>query len=113
MKTAFIFGILYAVILFVVAAARDKFGDEGMFVVAALSGLTEMDAITLSTTELVKQQRIEIDMGWRMIIIGALSNMIFKAGIVAFFGDRKLIRRIFLYFGLAILGGVCIIAFWP
>ena len=36
-----------------VATARDFFGETGVFVVAAISGLTDVDAITLSTARLV------------------------------------------------------------
>jgi uncharacterized membrane protein (DUF4010 family) len=84
-----------------------------MYVIAGLSGLTDMDAITLSTTQLLKQQRIDIETGWRMIIIGALSNLVFKGAIAAAMGNRQLSRHVGVYFGLGIIGGACMIAFWP
>jgi uncharacterized membrane protein (DUF4010 family) len=52
LKSALIFGALYAVIIFAVAAAKDYFGTGGLYVVAMLSGLTDLDAITLSTGRL-------------------------------------------------------------
>jgi uncharacterized membrane protein (DUF4010 family) len=113
MKMALVFGLLYAVILFAVAAAKEQFGHKGLYIIAGLSGLTDMDAITLSTTQLLKQQRIDIDTGWRMILIGALFNLVFKGGIAAVLGSRQLIRHVGVYFSLAILGGACMIAFWP
>jgi uncharacterized membrane protein (DUF4010 family) len=113
MKMAVLFGLLYAVILFAVAAAKEKFGGSGMFVISGLSGLTDMDAITLSTTELLKQQRIDINTGWRMIIIGALSNMVFKTGIAGFLGNRRLFFIAAAYFGIVIIGGILIVLFWP
>jgi uncharacterized membrane protein (DUF4010 family) len=113
MKVALVFGLLYAVILFAVAAAKERFGHSGMYVIAGLSGLTDMDAITLSTTQLLKQQRIDIETGWRMIIIGALSNLVFKGAIAAALGNRQLTRHVGVYFGLGIIGGACMIAFWP
>jgi uncharacterized membrane protein (DUF4010 family) len=113
MKVALVFGLLYAVILFAVAAAKEQFGHSGMYVIAGLSGLTDMDAITLSTTQLLKQQRIDIETGWRMIIIGALSNLVFKGAIAAAMGNRQLSRHVGVYFGLGIIGGACMIAFWP
>lgn len=54
LRAALIFGLLYGVIIFAVAAARDVFGDLGLYAVAAMSGLTEVDAITLSTANLVE-----------------------------------------------------------
>ncbi|MBN2319863.1 MAG: MgtC/SapB family protein [Acidobacteria bacterium] len=113
MKMAVVFGLLYAVVLFAVAAAIDEAGGSGMYIIAGLSGLTDMDAITLSTAQLLKQQRIGIDMGWKMILIGALANMIFKLAIVGVLGHRRLLRLLAVYFGIIILGGILLIAFWP
>ena len=38
LKPAIIFGLLYAVILFIVAFTQEKFGESGLYVVAVLSG---------------------------------------------------------------------------
>jgi uncharacterized membrane protein (DUF4010 family) len=113
LKPAILFGVLYAVVLLVVAAARDYFGQSGLFVVAALSGLTDMDAITLSVTQLVSSGQIEPQSGWRVIVVASMSNLVFKAGTVAFIGDRKLARKIALLFAIAFVGGVLLLLFWP
>ena len=107
------FGALYAVVLMAVAAAREYFGDEGLYVVSAISGLTDMDAITLSTARLIESGRITTDTGWRMMMIGALSNILFKGLVVAGLGHRTLFLRVLLLFGLSIAGGVLLLLFWP
>jgi len=112
-KMAVVFGLMYAVVLFAVAATMDEVGGSGMYFIAGLSGLTDMDAITLSTAQLLNQQRIGIDVGWRMILIGAMSNLIFKLAIVAVLGSRRLLRFMAVYFGIIILGGFLLITFWP
>jgi uncharacterized membrane protein (DUF4010 family) len=112
-KAAVIFGLLYAGVLFAVAAVKEHFGDVGLYVVAALSGLTDMDAITLSTAQMIKKGNLDVDMGWRMILIGALSNLVFKFGVVAMLGSPKLRARLAIAFGAAFLGGVAILLFWP
>src|SRR3546814_5193676 len=48
-KNALIFAGLYAVIVFISAWASEELGTAGLLGVALLSGLTNMDAITLST----------------------------------------------------------------
>jgi len=113
LKAAVIFGLLYAVVLFAVAAVKSRFGDTGLYWISIVSGLTEMDAITLSTSRLVQQGRIGIDTGWRMILIGSMSNMVFKGAIVLVAGDRKMIRHLALFYGLIIAGGSAIVLFWP
>ncbi|MFB6262799.1 MAG: MgtC/SapB family protein [Bradymonadaceae bacterium] len=113
LKAAFVFGALYAVILFAVAAAKANFGNQGLYVVATLSGLTDVDAITLSTAEMMSTDRIAVDTGWRMMLIGGLSNVVFKGGAVALLGDRRLFTRIALLFGGTLAAGIAVIALWP
>ncbi len=111
LKPALYFALIYAVVLVAVAAARERFGSAGLFAVAALSGLTDMDAITLSTSQLVSAGTVSPDAGWRAIVLASLSNLAFKAGVVAFLGPRTLLRRILLGFGAVIAAGVLLLVF--
>jgi len=113
LKGAVFFGLLYAVVLVLVAAAREHFGPSGLFVAAALSGLTDMDAITLTTSQLVKTGHLEASTGWRMILTGGLANMVFKGGLAAVLGDGAFIRPALLGLGAALTGGVAILLLWP
>jgi uncharacterized membrane protein (DUF4010 family) len=112
LKSALVFGALYAIILFAVAATKVHFEKTGLFVVAALSGLTDMDAITLSTSRMVSAGRLTADTGWKVIVSAVMANLIFKAALVAMLGHRKLFVRVAILFGiLVIVGGVLIAAF--
>lgn len=113
LKSALVFGALYAVVILAVAAAKDHFGSSGLYTVAVLSGLTDMDAITLSTAQLVNGGTLEANTGWRVILVASLSNFVFKAGIVAVLGNRALLRRISILFGAALLSGSAILLLWP
>jgi uncharacterized membrane protein (DUF4010 family) len=113
LKAAIVFGLLYAAVLFAVAAVKEHFDDRGLYIVAALSGLTDMDAITLSTAQLIKRNDLSVDTGWRMILIGALSNLVFKCGAVAMLGHRKLLLRVSLAFGISLAVGVLLLICWP
>lgn len=113
LKSALWFGALYALILYGVAAVKDHFGNSGLYVVAVLSGLTDVDAITLSTANMMEAERMETDTGWRLILTAALSNLVFKAGTVAVLGHRRLLGRIALLFGIALIGGILILFLWP
>jgi len=72
LKSAVVFGIIYAAVLLAVAFARAQFGRAGLFTVAALSGLTDMDAITLSTARLVSGGGLDSGTGWRAIMLASL-----------------------------------------
>jgi uncharacterized membrane protein (DUF4010 family) len=113
MKPALIFGVLYVIVLLGVAATKDHFGSSGLYVVAVISGLTDMDAITLSSAEMMNRGELDLTTGWRVILIAALANLAFKAGIVAFAGGVAILRRIAPVFGLAMVTGLAIVFFWP
>jgi uncharacterized membrane protein (DUF4010 family) len=113
LKSALAFGALYALVLLAVAFARDRFGTAGLYTVAAISGLTDMDAITLSTSRLVEGGGLEPGSGWRAILIASMSNLVFKAGIVAALGSRKLLWLVALLFVVALAGGAVILWLWP
>ena len=113
LKPALVFGALYALVLLAVAAARDRLGSAGLYAVAVLSGLTDMDAITLSTSQLVAGERLPAEVGWRVITVAALSNLTFKTGVVAVLGPRRLLVRVALLFGAVFALGLVLLAVWP
>lgn len=112
LKSAIAFGLLYAVVLYAAAAAKDRFGDGGLYVVAAISGLTDVDAITLSSAELVNLGTLEAETGWRLVLLAATTNLVFKAGAVALLGTRALFLRIAGLFGIAIVVAGLLFVFW-
>lgn len=113
LKSALVFGLLFALVLLATAAGKEYFGDRGLYAVAAFSGLTDMDAITLSTAQMTNAGRITPDTAWRLILLAALSNLVFKGGVVLALGDRGLFRRILWLFGVALAAGAGILAWWP
>ena len=113
LKVAVVFGVMYAIILFAVAATEQHFGDTGMYVLATISGLTDVDAITLSTAEMIEAGRVSEEVGWRMMLIGGISNMAFKGGVAAVVGGRRLFYQIAVLFGVTLITGLGILLFWP
>ena len=113
LKSALIFGAIYGLVILGVAAARDYFGEGGLYLVALISGLTDVDAITLSTANLANQDKLEVSTAWRIILLAALANLAFKGAMVGFLGDRRLLSRIAALFGAAIAGGVLVLLLWP
>lgn len=112
LRTAIGFGLLYALVLLGVAFAKTYFGNSGLYTVAALSGLTDMDAITLSTMKLIEAGTLETSTGWRLILVAAIANLAFKGGMVAAMGSRNLARRVAVMFGVSAAGACAILLFW-
>jgi uncharacterized membrane protein (DUF4010 family) len=113
LKPALLFGALYAVVLLAVAAAESRFGGKGLYVVAALSGLTDVDAATLSMSQLVEAGRIDANSAWRLVFVATISNLLFKAAIVAGLGHRKLFFVIAPLYAVAIAAAVLVLVLWP
>ncbi len=111
LKPALLFGLLYGVVLFATAAAREYFGISGLYTVSALSGLTDVDAITLSTAQLVRTAQLDPAIGWRLILVALLSNLLFKGGAIAVLGSRRLLARIAGPFLLALAVGALLLVF--
>jgi uncharacterized membrane protein (DUF4010 family) len=106
LRSALLFSLLYAVFLLAIAFTKERYGSRGLYFVAGLSGLTDVDAITLSTSQMVNLNRISADQGWRVIIVATMSNLVFKAFMVAILGQRQLLGRISGPFGLAMAVGL-------
>ena len=113
LRLAMTFAGVYALVSFVVAAVKTEFGVQALYPVALVAGLTDVDAITLSTSQLVAQGRLEPGTAWRVILVASLSNLLFKGGMVAVIGGRKLLRFILPAFGGVLVAGACILLFWP
>jgi uncharacterized membrane protein (DUF4010 family) len=112
-KTALVFGILYGIILLAVAFAKEEFGNQALYLVAIISGLTDVDAITLSLSQLIKKGDLETDTGWRLILLASLANLFFKGGLAVVLGGRQLFRWIAVSFGIAMVAGLLLIWLWP
>ncbi|MFN2238246.1 MAG: MgtC/SapB family protein [Thermoanaerobaculia bacterium] len=113
LKPALLFAALYAVVLVGVAAARTWFGDRGMYVVALISGLTDVDAITLSTAKLAETGGLETPIAWRLIVVATLSNLAFKTAVVATIGSRRMLGIIAFGALITAATGIAILLLWP
>jgi uncharacterized membrane protein (DUF4010 family) len=86
------FGLLYAAILLVVKIVGGLERQEGLYLVAALAGLTDVDAITLSMSQYARGGGA-IQIATVAIIIAALANTAVKAGMAAMIGSAEYRRQ--------------------
>ncbi len=93
LKDALKFALFYAFILILVAFARTNLGNAGIYLTSAASGLTDVDAITISLSGLAGRE-IEIGVAGIAILISALANTIAKYVICILAGKRDFFRAI-------------------
>ena len=95
LRTALLFGGLLALIMLLGEWLREALGEAGIYLLAATSGMADVDAITLSLTRM-SLERIAPSTAVLGIIIAAAVNNLFKSGLAAVFGTRQLGQRVAL-----------------
>ncbi|EKO3484952.1 MgtC/SapB family protein [Vibrio fluvialis] len=104
LQSALWFGVILAIIMLLAHALSDWFGQAGTLALSAVSGITDVDAITLA---LGRQSTHSLDaytaaMG---IIIAASVNTLVKMGMVISIGDRGLWVRVAPAMVLSVVAG--------
>ncbi len=102
------FGLLYAFVLLVARAAQLYFGNTGVLVSSILSGMADVDAITLSLAELSRSGSLDMNIAALSIVLAAMSNTVVKGGIVIFSGAPALRKSILPGFLLMLITGTAI-----
>ena len=84
-------------------------GDTGVLLSAFVSGLADVDAITLSMAELSASGDISLQTAARAIIIAIMSNTLVKGGIVFSSGSSSIRRALLPGFLLILVSAVSVI----
>jgi len=77
--------LIFQVVVMVMAFARSRLGEQGLYGTAVLSGLVDMDALTVSVAQQTTAG-LAVDLAARALTIGVLTNTIVKMGIAAAIG---------------------------
>jgi len=102
--TALVFAGLYTLILLAAAWLSDRVGSGGLFGLSFLSGLTDVDAITLSSSRLAVQDAIGLADAATAVAIAVGSNMLFKSIVALTVGGRALGPAVIVAFALPLAG---------
>jgi uncharacterized membrane protein (DUF4010 family) len=106
------FGVMFLIILFASRAAQTYLGDRGIYITSFISGLADVDAITLSITQLASSENgIQLTTAARSIMFACVANTLLKGMFVMGIGApsmRKAILPGFLFIMCAAIIGVFI-----
>jgi uncharacterized membrane protein (DUF4010 family) len=103
------FAAIYAAVLVISRAASDNYGAGGVYAAAILTGLVDVNAITLSAASLVAKGQLPTHVGVLAVVLAAASNTIVKAGITLFFGSPKMFKKVLPWFAAILaLGGIAV-----
>ncbi len=94
LSTAFKFGLFYAFILFISREALKYFGNFGLYTVAALSGLSDVDPLTLSVSKLFAAGSVVLIPAVVAVLLSAFVNTLFKWFLTVSMGTRELFKLV-------------------
>ncbi len=106
-KFAILFGIIYGAIFFV----KNRYGDIGVYVVSIISGITDVDAITLSLSEMAKENKLNYLSALTGIILASFTNTLAKLSLVYWLGGKNLglsVTKFTLLITFTLFGGIFI-----
>jgi uncharacterized membrane protein (DUF4010 family) len=103
------FGLLYAAILVLSRAAQMYLGSAGIYLSSLVSGLADMDAITLSMAQLSGASgSVELSTASRAIVLAAMSNTTVKGFIVLTSAGPRLRKAVLPAFLLILVTGIAV-----
>jgi uncharacterized membrane protein (DUF4010 family) len=110
MLAAIQFAALFAIVLLATKLVSTWLPQQGIYVVAVLSGTVEVDAITLSVARMASRSELGASIASEAIVLAAVTNSVMKWVYAMVLGDAALRRRLLLPGGIVVVGGA--IALW-
>jgi uncharacterized membrane protein (DUF4010 family) len=93
LRVALGFGALYTVVLLGAAWLSEHAGSHGLYAIALVSGLADVDAITLSTLNLFGAERLTGAVATTAITLAFLAAVAFKVAATAVLGRAPFMKR--------------------
>lgn len=87
------FGLMYGAVLLLTAWLSDFAGNKGLYAIAVVSGLTDVDAITLSSLRLFSLGKLDAEQTIVAIVLALIANLVFKFGLIVSIGGALLAKR--------------------
>jgi len=92
----------------IIAIVRVKWGAPGLYAGATVLGLTDVDALTVSTA----QSGFMPTIAAQAILLGITANTLLKAAVSVVLGDRRLWRITLAVLLAMAVGNVCVLSLW-
>lgn len=101
LKEALVMGLVFGATLALIELSNRYIGDMGVYAVALVSGIADVDAIILSLSSLAKNG-LNPSTAHYAILIAIISNTLAKSALVLFFGKIALFRFVLTYYLISI-----------
>jgi len=109
LRPALLFGVVFAVVLLVSEHAHEWFGTSGVYVTAFLSGLADVDAMTITLSKLAADGTVSTQVATTGIVIAAIANTLVKAGLAWLLGTYRLGRLVSIVLSVVVASGLVLL----
>ncbi|MDD5360129.1 MAG: MgtC/SapB family protein [Sulfurovaceae bacterium] len=100
-KEALFMGVVFGFVLALVELTDRYSGSYGVYAISFLSGISDVDAITLSLSSL-SNNGLNLEVAYVAVIIALVSNTIAKLGLVFFLGNKTIFKEVLIYYFISI-----------
>lgn len=104
LKQALVFGLIYALVLVALPAAREYIGEQGTYLAAGLSSLLDVDAVTIAFARNLGSS-ITLRQASAAVLLAVIVNTLFKLGAAVVMGEATFRRWVGLALGAMALAG--------
>jgi len=106
LQPALLFGAIFAAVLLVSEYANEWFGASGVYATAFFSGLADVDAMTITLSQLAAEGTVSTQVATTGIVIAAIANTSVKAALAWVLGTTKLGKLVSIVLGVVVLSGL-------
>ena len=106
LRPALKFGAFFGLVLFMAKLLQGLFGSSGIYIASILSGLADVDAITISMATLNSSGEITTTVAVTGITLAVVSNTIVKGGIAYLFGGKEFAKKVLICMGIILVVGL-------
>jgi len=107
------FAVIYAVVAFLVKAATSLGLRAGLLPLSFLSGLTDLDAISLSMANSRNDASVGAQLAAQSVVLAAVANSLLKGGFALALGSPRLRREVAVVLALTIVAGAAALRLVP
>jgi uncharacterized membrane protein (DUF4010 family) len=100
------FALFLAAVLLAGRFLADRFGDAGLLVTGAISGLIDVDAITLSVGRMAGDGVVGAAVASMAVFLAAAVNLVTKLGLLWMIDSRSLALKVLPAYALMVLVGI-------
>lgn len=109
LRPALLFGVVFEVVVLFSEYAHEWFGKSGVYATAFLSGLADVDAMTITLSKFAADGTISMQVATTGIVIAAIANTFGKAALAWLLGTYRLGRHVSIVVSVVVVSGLVLL----